>query len=71
MNELKSTDGYTLNGFRFNFCKRFNITDESAEKKPAFAETYVYKMIDEATTPPTGIPYGKDIYPDDTVYKKP
>ena len=28
-------------------------------------------MIDEATTPPTGIPYGKDIYPDDTVYKKP
>lgn len=58
---LQDLNGYSQNGFRFSFCKRFNITNTQTGKS---IETYAFKESAESTVEtPRGIPYTKGSYP--------
>lgn len=61
---LEDPIGYYSNGYSFNFCKRFNITDEKTGKSQL---TYVYKRSEDwSSDSPQGTPYTKDKYPEAT-----
>ena len=64
---LSSQSGYRRNGFSFNFCKRFNITDGN-DKNGKFRETYIFEEKDMTVSPPVGISYmrNNDFYPEYT-----
>lgn len=46
MKALEDPVGYSKNGFRFNFCKRFNITNSDGGQ---FVETYAFKESADST----------------------
>lgn len=57
----KTDGGYLKNGYRFNFCKRFNISDFNNAGK--YEETYIYLEKDVSVVPPSGIPMSNSLYP--------
>jgi hypothetical protein len=62
---IQDVNGYSNNGFRFNFCKSFKIINSVTGKE---ADTFAFKeSADSSVNAPKGVPYTKGSYPAKTV----